>query len=312
MAWFPIRVWRHFLQHNGFLLGAGISYQALFAIFAATYLAFAITGIWLGGNAGAVDGLIALIDHYVPGLISDDGGVFTPAELQQVASNTTGVLSVTGLIALGAVIWTAIGWVTYSRRGVRDIFGLPPDRRGYLMLKARDLLAALVFGAALLVGAALTWVSSLLLSLLLSILGITPGSGALTSSIGIGSVLVSFALNATALAAFFRFLTGTSLRWRDIWPGAQLGAAALTVLQYGAGLLLSHTPSNPLLATFAIFVGLLLWFKISSIIMLVAASWIAVATKDKGIPMLLPTDSERIADGQSAPALPEARIGGHR
>ena len=32
MAWFPVRVWRHFLIHNGFLLAAGVSYQALFAI----------------------------------------------------------------------------------------------------------------------------------------------------------------------------------------------------------------------------------------------------------------------------------------
>ena len=69
-----------------------------------------------------------------------------------------------------------------------------------------------------------------------------------------------------------------------IWPGALLGGAALTVLQFGAGLLLSYTPSNPLLATFAIFVGLLLWFKISGIIMLVAAAWIAVAVEGQGHP----------------------------
>ncbi len=39
LAWFPIRVWRHFLQHNGFLLAAAISYQSLFAIFAVLYTA---------------------------------------------------------------------------------------------------------------------------------------------------------------------------------------------------------------------------------------------------------------------------------
>lgn len=294
MAWFPVRVWRHFLQHNGFLLGAGISYQALFAIFAGIYLAFAITGLWLGGNVDAVNATIALINSYVPGLISDDG-VIKPAQVQQIVSDTTGVLGVTGLIALITVIWTAIGWVTYSRRGVRDIFGLPPDRRSYVLLKARDLIAAIVFGAALIVGAALTWVGSWLLTVVLSRIGIQLDPGVLRSSISIGSVIVSFVLNSTALAALFRFLTGTSLRWRDIWPGAALGGAALTVLQFGAGLLLSYTPSNPLLATFAIFVGLLLWFKISGIIMLVAASWIAVATKDKDIPMLLPTEAERIA-----------------
>ncbi|SFR95384.1 membrane protein [Microbacterium sp. cf046] len=294
MGWFPIRVWRHFLQHNGFLLGAGISYQALFAIFAAIYLAFAITGLWLGGNTDAVNAMIALINNYIPGLIGPDG-VVTTAEVQQVATDSSGVLGVTGLIALGTVIWTAIGWVTYSRRGVRDIFGIPPDRRSYLLLKARDLLAAVIFGVALILGAALTWVGSWALSLVLSLFGVDLGTGMLDSTIRVGSVLVSFGLNAAALAALFHFLTGTSLRWRVIWPGALLGGAALTVLQFGAGLLLSYTPSNPLLATFAIFVGLLLWFKISGIIMLVAAAWIAVTSNDRDIPILAQTEAERIA-----------------
>lgn len=294
LSWFPVRVWRHFLINNGFLLGAGISYQALFAIFAAVYVAFAITGIWLGGNEDAVNAMIGVVNNYVPNLISASG-VITPEQVQDIVSQTTGVLGITGLIALGTVIWTAIGWVTYSRRGVRDMFGLPPDRRSYLLLKARDLVAATIFGAALIVGAALTWVSSWLLSVILSVLGVQMDRGALTTSIGIGSVVISFALNSAALASLFRFLTGTTLRWRTIWPGALLGGGALTILQFGAGLLLSYTPSNPLLATFALFVGLLLWFKISGIIMLVAAAWIAVATRDKDIPLLLPTEAERIA-----------------
>jgi hypothetical protein len=48
LGWFPIRVWRHFLRANGFLLAAAISYQSLFAIFAVIYFGFAIVGIWLG------------------------------------------------------------------------------------------------------------------------------------------------------------------------------------------------------------------------------------------------------------------------
>jgi len=134
-------------------------------------------------------------------------------------------------------------------------FGIPPDRRSYVLLKARDLLAAIIFGAALIIGALLTWVSSWLLTWILSLVGVDSTTVIVDSSIRIGSVIVSFVLNSTALAALFRFLTGTSLRWRDIWPGAALGGAALTVLQFGAGLLLSYPPSNPLLATFAIFVG---------------------------------------------------------
>lgn len=304
---FPVRVWRHFLQHNGFLLAAGVSYQALFAIFAAIYLAFAITGLWLGGSEDAVNGLIAMINSYIPNLILPEGGVVTPEQVQEIASSTTGVLSITGAIALGTVIWTAIGWVTFSRRAVRDIFGLPPDRRSYVLLKARDLLAALIFGVSLVVGSILTSASATVLSWLLAQLGWDSGSDGLNASIRIGTVIVSFALMSAALASMVRFLTGTSLHWGTIWPGALLGGGAMTILQYSAGFLLSYTPSNPLLATFAIFIGLLLWFRVNGVVMLVAASWIAVAAQDRDLPLLQQSEAERrIAEHQAL--LTAARI----
>ncbi|PRB13908.1 YihY/virulence factor BrkB family protein [Microbacterium sp. MYb62] len=306
---FPVRVWRHFLQHNGFLLAAGVSYQALFAIFAAIYLAFAIAGLWLGGSEEAVNGLIEIINSYVPNLILPEGqgGVVTPEQVQEIAASTTGVLSVTGLIALGTVIWTAIGWVTFSRRATRDIFGLPPDRRSYVILKARDLLAALIFGVSLIVGSVLSSASAGVLSWILSLLGWESDSSGVNISIHIGTVLVSFAIMSAALAAMVRFLTGTSLRWRTIWPGALLGGGAMTILQFGAGFLLSYTPSNPLLATFAIFIGLLLWFRLNGVVMLVASSWIAVAAKDRDLPLLPLTEAERrVAEYQTL--LTAARI----
>lgn len=293
LALFPVRVWRHFLQHNGFLLAAGVSYQALFAIFAAIYLAFAVTGLWLGGSSEAVDGVIALVNGYVPNLIRDEGGVFTPAQVQEIAANTTGVLSVTGLIALGTVIWTAIGWVTFSRRATRDIFGLPPDLRSYVLLKARDLLAALLFGIALIAGSVLSSASAAALTWILGLVGWDSGSTGWEISIRIGTILFSFILLSSALAAMVRFLTGTSLDWVVIWPGALLGGGAMTVLQFGVGFLLSYTPSNPLLATFAIFVGLLLWFRINGVVMLVASSWIAVAAQDRDLPLMHQSEAER-------------------
>lgn len=293
LAWFPVRVWRHFLLSNGFLLGAGVSYQALFALFAAIYVAFAITGIWLGGSDQAVEGVINVVNSYFPDLISSDG-IITEEQVQEIVDASTGVLSVTGLIALGAVIWTAIGFVTYARRAVRDIFDLPFDRRSYFLLKARDLLAALIFGVALVVGAGLSTMSTWAIDLVFGWLGLAEDSG-LISYLRIGSLVVSFVINSAALAGLFRFLTGATLQWRRIWPGSLLGGAATTILLLGAGLILVYTPSNPLLATFAVFVGLLLWFKIVGIIMLVAAAWIAVGAKDRNVALLEPSEAEKLA-----------------
>lgn len=292
LAWFPIRVWRHFLQHNGFLLAAGMSYQSLFAIFGVLYLGFATIGLWLGGSAEAVQRLIDIINGYIPDIISENGLV-TPEQVESVATGSSGLLTVTGAVAIVIVIWTAIGFITYTRRAVRDTFGLAPDPRSYVLLKARDLVAAVLFGLALLLGAVLGSITTGAVDLLFTLAGWNESSIWSRLATQAASLLVAFTINAAALAGMFRFLTGTTLPWRRIWPGSLLGGAALVVMQLGAGLLLVYTPSNPLLATFAIFIGFLLWFRINGIVILVAAAWIAVAASDRNVSLLSEAERER-------------------
>lgn len=306
LGWFPVRVWRHFLQHNGFLLAAGISYQALFAMFATLYVVFAVAGLWLGASPQVVQALIDVINGYLPNLISENGLV-TVAQVESVATGSTGLLSVTGAIALGVVVWTAIGFITFTRRAVRDTFGLPFDRRSYFLLKARDLLAALIFGVALLLGAALGSIATWALDLLFSTFG-SPLSSAWSSALlRLGSVMVAFAINTLALAALYRFLAGASLTWRAVMPGSVLGGAGIATLQLGVGVLLRYTPSNPLLATFTIFIGFLLWFRLNGIVILVAAAWIAVAADDRDMPLVEISEAER-REAEHAALLLAARV----
>jgi membrane protein len=295
LAWFPIRVWRHFLRHNGFLLAAGVSYQSLFAIFGVIYLAFAAVGLWLGASQAAVERMIDLINSYIPNLISTNGLV-TPEQVESVTTATATTLGITGAVALVVVIWTAIGFITYARRAVRDIFGLPFDSRSYLLLKARDFLAAVILAAALLLGAVVASIATWALTALFSAFGLgdlSLGTNALTRIV---TLLVSFAINGAAMAALFRFLTGAALAWHRIWPGALLGGAAITVLQVGAGVLLIYTPSNPLLATFAVLIGFLLWFRLIGIVILVAGAWIAVGAADRNMALTERTEEEARRD----------------
>lgn len=292
-ALFPVRVWQQFSRNNGFLLAAGISYQALFAVFAAIYVAFAIVGLWLGGNQEAITALIDVVNHYVPGLIGDDSAPFSVEDVRAIAEGGTSVFSITGAIALVTLVWTAIGFVTYTRRAVRDMFGLPYDTRSPILLKARDFLAAVIFGIVLVVGSLLSAIATWALSIIFTVVGLNTHSPLFDGSLRAGTLIVAFALNTLALAALVRFLSGTNLRWRIIWPGALLGGAGLAVLQIAAGLLVRYTPSNPLLATFALFVGLLLWFRGTGIVILIAVAWIATAAKDADIPLQPLTEQER-------------------
>jgi len=167
------------------------------------------------------------------------------------------------------------------------------------VLKARDLLAATIFGVALILGAVVSSAGAVAINAILSLLGIS-ASGLLVGTVQLTSIFVSFAINSAALAALFRFLTGTHLAWRVLWPGSLLGGAAITVLQLGAGLLLGYTPSDALLATFAIFIGLLVWFRLNGIVMLVASAWIAVRASDEKIPLLPQTEAERMREEHAA------------
>ncbi|MRH28968.1 YihY/virulence factor BrkB family protein [Microbacterium sp. SYP-A9085] len=293
LGWFPIRVWRHFLRSNGFLLAASISYQSLFAIFAVIYVAFATLGIWAGADPAITARMIALINRILPGVIGDPpAGLVSRDAVTAVASGGGSVLALTGAVALVVAGWTAIGFVTFTRRAVRVIFDLPFDARSYVLLKARDLLAAVLFGLAFLVGAAVGALAGGALDALFRLAGLPLQGTALT--VKVLSVPVAFAINATALAGLFRFLSGTTLAWRRIWPGALLGGAAIAVLQLGLGFLVAYTPSNPLLATFSVLIAFLLWFRLIGIVILVAASWIAVWAQDRRIPLRVPSTAERL------------------
>ncbi|WP_400994123.1 YhjD/YihY/BrkB family envelope integrity protein [Agromyces sp. GXQ0307] len=282
MALFPVRVWRHFLARNGFLLTAGMSYQSLFAVFAAVYIVFAVAGIWLLGNTETLNALLLLINTYAPGLVGPDG-VISTEDLQAAATASTSLFGWTGAVALGGLIWTAIGWVTYARMAVRSIFLLPKDDRAYLYLKARDFAAAFMFGVAILVAAVLSIVATGFLDWIFGLLGIdlTTESPAVRVGLQFGAIVIVFVIDTLALAVMFRFLSGAEMPWRRMWTGSLLGSAALSVLQMLGGWVLSWAGSNPLLATFTVIVALLLWFRIASIIILVAAAWIAVEAADR-------------------------------
>jgi membrane protein len=274
LAAFPVRVWRNFSYSNGFLLSAGMSYYVLFALFALLYVAFAGAGLWLGASTVAIDGLVRLVNTYIPGLIAPDGLVSVD-DVTQIAQASGGVLGLTGVIALGVAAWTAVGAVTFTRRA----------ERSYWLLKARDFFAATVFGGAMLIGAVLSWAGVWALEQAFLLFGWSTGSWVFVLSVRALSIAVAFALDATALALLVTFLTGTALRWRYIWPGALLGGGAMVVLQLGAGLLLSRVPGNPLLASFAVIVGLLLWCRWLAIVVLMASSFIAVTAMDHDQPL---------------------------
>ena len=93
----PVRVFDNYTRARGPLLSAGLSYQAIFAVFAAIGVGFAVAGTLIRDNLQLQDALFGVLETNVPGLIDNgsNGGAIDP----QVLLNS-GTLTWTGAIAV--------------------------------------------------------------------------------------------------------------------------------------------------------------------------------------------------------------------
>ena len=172
-----------------------------------------------------------------------------------------------------------------ARDAVRDIAELAAPPTNFLLLRLRDLGLALAFGVALILSAALSIGSTTALAWVLDSLGVDENSMAATVSARALGLLLAFVLDVAVLAALYRVLAGVPIPARPLWQGALLGALALGVLKALAGGLLTLTSSNPLLASFAVIVGLLIWFNLVCQVILIGAAWVVVSATDAGVPL---------------------------
>src|SRR5690625_734951 len=71
----PLRALSHFTDSGGPVLAGGMSYQALFAVFAGLWLGFGVLGIFLRGREELLEVIVEQINTFVPGLLGSDGAV---------------------------------------------------------------------------------------------------------------------------------------------------------------------------------------------------------------------------------------------
>lgn len=268
----PYRAFSHFTNVGGSVLSGGMSYQALFAVFAGLLVGFGVFGIVLREHENL----------FVPGLVGT--GQDAAVSVQQLLE--TRVIDWTSVVAAVSLVWIAVNWFTGTRRSIRIIFGLEvKEYRNAVYLKVRDFILAIGFALAIVVSAALTVVSSTLADSVLTWMGADPDGwffGGLGTLLRYGAMYV---FDVLILIAIHSLLAQVKVGWWNLVTGCMLGAAALFGLKILGTALLGGASSNPLLASFAIFVGLLLWFNFVCRTLLLTSAWIATGLdKTLGLP----------------------------
>lgn len=275
----PVRVVQHYIGKRGPILASGLAFQAVFGVFAALWIGFAIAGLVISTNLGLRNALIDVLAQSVPGLINTDSqdGIVDPETLI-----SAGVFTWTGAIAVVILLFSALNWLASAREATRSIFDLPHLEQNILVRKVKDLGLAVGFGALLLLSAVLSVVSTLAFDTVLEWIGIRDS----TTSTIVGRVVtlgVMFLLDAVVLAVLYRVLAGVRIPLARLRQGALIGAVALGALKVLGNNLLGGASNNPLLTGFAVFVGLLIWFNLVCQVILASADWVAVGIKDDRI-----------------------------
>jgi membrane protein len=267
-----VRAYLRYSERRGAMLADSVTYRTLFSVFAGVLLGFSIAALWLAGNPQATDALIAAVDGVIPGLIGKNALIDPAALTQPIAFSLAGAISAIGL--LGA----AIGAIASLRNAIRTIADLVRDDTFFLLVLVRNLLLAVAIGAGLVAAAGATILGTAGVDLVADLFGVPadhPATPVVAASVG---VVVTFVLDAVVIALLFVVLSGVRPPARVLWSGAVLGGIGLTVLQQLSSLFVGGASSNPLLASFASLIALLLWINLSAQVILIASSYIVTGT----------------------------------
>lgn len=280
-------------EHGGPMLADSITYRALFSIFAGVLLGFSIAVAWLGGNPEALEALVAAIDAAVPGLVGD-GGLIDVGSIGALPGFT-----IAGAISLIGLVGAAIGAIASLRLAMRAICDSPADDSFVAIVMAKNLGLAALLGLGLAAAAAATVLGTAFVGTVAGWLGVASDSAAVGVATWAVAALVTFVLDTLVVALAFVALAGRRAPAGALWPGALIGGAGLIVLQQLSGLFVGGASSNPLLATFAALIALLLWVNLSSQVILIATSYIVTGIDER---------HDRVGERYGAPTFAARRV----
>jgi YihY family inner membrane protein len=234
----PIGVFKKFGDDNGGQLAALISYYGFFSLFPLMLALVSILGFVLSGNPHLQHQIVDSTVAQIP-VIGD----------QLRAS--TGKLPGSGIgLAIGvlALLWAGLGALQATESAMNQVWAIPRrERPNFFMSKLRAVLMLLVLGvgilATALIGAASTFRADL---------------GVVSRII---PILLSLIVSTGLFMLSFRVLTNRDFGWRDILPGAIVGAIGWVALQALGGWFVSSRikGASQTYGTFAVVIGLLTW-----------------------------------------------------
>ena len=261
---------------NCLRLGASLAYYAVFSIFPLLLLAVTVLGFVLG-HAPETRG--KLLDA-VSGASSPEFRTLFDGTLQSMQSHETarGVGAVVALVTLfvgASAVFSELETTLNQIWRVKELpsAGLWGTVKRALKDKALSFLvvvgAALALLASLVVGAALSAVDR-------TLEGVAPGAVTHATLWIVAEVIGSVGVLSAVLAAMFRLIPRTEVKWSDVLGGALITALLFTGTKRLLAWYLGHLGSYAAYGAVGGFLGLLTWIYLASLFLFYGAEFTRV------------------------------------
>ncbi|GAB3461740.1 hypothetical protein GCM10027570_47780 [Streptomonospora sediminis] len=259
-----VRAYERYTATQGDRLAASVTYFAFLSFFPLLALAFAAVGYAAAVEPAARDYLDRAIAESLPGLAQG-------LPVAEIAEARTGA----GILGLLGLVYAGVGALSAVREALHRVWLKDPGKGpNFVVAKLIDVAVMAVLAVCLLGSVALTGVAQTATSRLLGFSGLEGSAGAVATTRLLGPA-IAVAVDTVIFLVLFSRLSGTRRPLRLLWRGALLAAIGFEILKAAAALLISSTLSNPVYASFAVIVGLLVWINLVMRMVLFCAAWTA-------------------------------------
>ena len=277
LAWWqqtrPARANARFGEAGGGVLTGGIAYSALFSVLAGLTIGYTVFMLVLGGDAQLRQRVLATISTSLPGLV--DTGDGTGGLLKPESLVVSPGLNVAGVIAVVVLLLSATSSMAALRTAVRAMFAEHGAGGNAVVGKLRELAGFAGIALAVLVSAVLSLAVTTAASWLLGLVGLSEGAGP-ELVVRVLGIAVAFVVDAAIFVLVVLVLADLHPPARDLRRGALIAAVGIGVVRVlGTSVVAGSAGNNPLLASFAVLVTLLIWINLIARIVLLAAAYTA-------------------------------------
>lgn len=258
---------------NGSRMGAALAYYALFSLAPILLIAVTIAGA-VFGDGSARDEVIKQVRYYA----GAHGAQAVRGVMEQMSSGKDSLGS--ALVSAAALFFAASGLVSELQSALNDIWRVEPPPRPWLALVRRRAIAlGFVFGSGFLL------VLALILSAVVSAAGkymsaLLPVPEAALHAL---DFLVSFGVVTFLVALVYKYLPDARIAWRDVWTGAGVTAALVTLGNLVIGLFLGKSDLSTAFGAGGSLILVVVWIYYGSQLLFLGAEFTRVRAEERGL-----------------------------